>query len=536
MRDDVVDYAVIGGGSSGSIVASRLSEAGANVLLLEAGGSDRRLDVLIPAGVASAYAKANWKYPAEPDPSRTGSPEAWMAGKVMGGSGSINSCVFVRGNRSDYDGWAKLGCPGWDYASVLSAFKRLETWERGADEFRGGSGPISVTTQTNRGEANTAYYEAARQAGFPRTADYNGPVQDGISWVQVNHRRGTRSSSSREYLRRVADKNHIIVRTKAMVHRILIEGGRAVGVEYRHDGQTKRVRVRDEVILAAGALASPKILMLSGVGPKDALGDVGIEVIHHSPGVGRNLNEHAYLMQRWNSKIPTINKMRAGTILGAFKDYLWKGTGLLAMTMVQVQVMTRTDPALESPDVQLQFVPFAITRDVDENGMFNVQPAKTEGFLSSSTFLHPRYRGRITLRSADPEAPPRIEHQLLGHPDDLRDTVRGLQLVHRIMEQPALAEITDGQFEPERNCRADADWEQYARSYATPSYHPVGTCKMGVDDESVVDPELRIHGIAGLRVVDASIMPKLTTGNTNAPTMMIAERAIECILQPGMRS
>jgi choline dehydrogenase len=533
MKDDVVDYVVIGGGSSGCIVASRLAEACADVLLLEAGGSDRRLDVLVPAGVAVAYEKANWKYPAEPDPSRTGSPEAWMAGKVLGGSGSINSCVFVRGNRADYDGWAKLGCTGWDYDSVLRSFKRMETWERGGDEYRGGSGPISVVTQTNREQANMAYFEAARQAGHPRNPDYNGAVQDGVSFVQVNHRRGTRSQSSREYLRRVAPRKHLTVRTKAMVHRILFEGDRAVGVEYRHDGVTKRVRVREEVISSAGALASPKILMLSGVGPKEELSRVGIDVVNASPGVGGNLNEHAYLMQRWHSKIPTINKMRAGTILRGLRDYVWHGSGILAMTMVQVQVMSKTDPSLDSPDLQLQFVPFAITRDVDENGMFNVQPAKDEGFLSSSTFLHPRGRGLIGLRSADPEDPPRIQHQLLGDPHDLRDVITGSRAVHEIMEQPAMAELVDGPFEPEASCKTDADWEHYVRSYATPSYHPVGTCKMGVDDEAVVDPELRVHGLRGLRVVDASVMPKLTTGNTNAPAMMIAERAAELILHPG---
>jgi len=531
--DEVVDYAVIGGGSSGSVIASRLAEACTQVLLLEAGGTDRRPDVLIPAGVASAYAKANWKYPAEPDPSRTGSPEAWMAGKVMGGSGSINSCVFVRGNRADYDGWAKLGCTGWDYESVLPSFKRMETWERGTDDYRGGSGPISVAVQSNREQANMAYFEAARQAGYARNPDYNGAAQDGVSLVQVNHRRGTRSQSSREYIRRVAPQSQLTVRTKAVVQRILFEGDRAVGVEYRHDGTTKRVGVRDEVILSAGTLASPKVLMLSGVGPREELSRVGIDVAHATPGVGRNLNEHMYLMQRWHSKIPTINKLRVGTVLRGLRDYLWQGSGMLAMTMVQVQVMARTDPALASPDVQLQFVPFAITRDVDENGMFNVQPAKDEGFLSSSTFLHPRWRGRVTLPSADPEDPPRIEHQLLGDPDDLRDVLAGVRAVHEIMAQPAMAEITAGQFEPEASCRTEADWEGYARSYGTPSYHPVGTCKMGVDDEAVVDPELRVHGLRGLRVVDASIMPKVTTGNTNAPSMMIGERAAAFILQQG---
>ncbi|MFI5886092.1 GMC family oxidoreductase [Streptomyces sp. NPDC051554] len=531
MTDEVFDYVVVGGGSAGSVVAGRLAAAKAKVLLLEAGGTDRRrLEILVPAGVAVAYQKANWKYAAEPDPSRGSRPEAWMAGKVMGGGGSINSCVYVRGNRADYDGWAELGCTGWDYASVLPAFRRIETWEGGEDDYRGGSGPISVTTQSNRGEANMTFVEAAKQAGHTETPDYNGATQEGIGLAQVNHRRGTRSSASREYVKRVAPKGFLTVRTEAMAHRVLIEGRRAVGVEYEQGGRVKRARVREEVILSAGTIATPKLLMLSGIGPRAHLKEHGIDAVLDLPGVGGNLHEHAFLMQRYHSKIHTFNKPRIGDIAGGLKDYVLHGTGVLAMTMVQVQVMARTDPSLASPDVQLQFTPLAITRDVDENGMFNVQPAKDEGFLASSTFTHTRYRGRISLRSADPKAGPRIEMQLLGHPDDLRDTLRGARLIREIMEQPAMKAITNGHFSPESECETDADWEAYAREYAVPSYHPVGSCKMGVDDAAVVDTELRVRDIDGLRVVDASVMPKVTTGNTNAPSMMIGERGADFVL------
>ncbi|MBA0126735.1 GMC family oxidoreductase N-terminal domain-containing protein [Haloechinothrix sp. YIM 98757] len=532
MRTANYDYVVVGGGSSGAIVGSRLAEGGAKVLLLEAGGTDRRPDVLIPAGVVSAYQRLNWKYPVEPDPTRTNSPEAWMAGKVLGGGGSINSCVYVRGNRADFDGWAKLGCSGWDYDSVLPSFKRMESWERGANEYRGGDGPISVKLQGYRDQANLAYLESALQAGHPRTEDYNGAIQDGVDLIQVNHRqRGTRSQASREYLRSVAPKGNLTVQKKAMVHRVLFDGDRAIGVEYRLDGKLERARVREEVILCAGSLSSPKILMLSGIGPRDTLNEFDIDVVHVNPGVGANLHDHAFLMQRWHANIPTANKMRASTLLKGLRDYALYGSGMLAITMVQVQVMHKTDPARETPDLQLQFVPVAITRGVDEDGAFNVQPAKYDGFLASSTLLHPRARGTVSLRSSDPEAPPLINYQYLAEEEDVRDIISGAWEVRRIMEQPAIADLIGEPFEPEAMCRTDADWKQYAREYVTSSYHPVGTCKMGNDDRSVVDPELRVNGVKGLRVADASIMPTVTSGNTNAPAMMIGERAAELILR-----
>jgi choline dehydrogenase len=535
VNNEVFDYIVVGGGSSGAVVASRLGEGGAQVLLLEAGGSDNRLDVRIPAAVAVAYEKVNWKYPAEPDPSRTSNPEAWMAGKVMGGGGSINSCVFVRGNKTDYDGWAKDGCSGWDYESVLPSFKRMETWEGGASDLRGGSGPISVNEQySSRGQGNMAYIQACIEAGYPANPDYNGESQDGVGLGQVNHRRGTRSQASREYLKRVAPKGKVTVRTKSFVHRVLIENGTAVGVAYRHDGSDKQARVRHEVVVSAGSIGSPKILQLSGIGPRETLGSAGVEVVHHLPGVGENLHDHPYLMQRWHTTIPTVNKPKVGMIAKEIAAYARSGAGLLAMTIVQVQCMAKSDPGLESPDLQLQFTPFAITRAVDENGMFNVQPAKELGFTSSSAYLKPRTRGSITLRNSAPDSPPKISYQFLADQEDVRDCVKGLREVQRVMSQPAMAAITpQGQMEPEASCRTDADWLQYVRNTVTPMYHPVGTCKMGIDDLAVVDPELKVHGIRNLRVADASIMPTITTGNTNAPSMMIGERAAELILGRG---
>jgi len=528
---DAFDYVVVGGGASGAVIASRLAAEAANVLILEAGGTDKRLDVVIPGAVASAYKKANWKYPVEPDTSRKGAPEVWMAGKVLGGSGSINGCCYVRGNRSDYDGWAALGCDGWNYDSVLPAFKRLETWAGGANSYRGGDGPVSVVVQRDPSIANKAYYEAAQQAGYPPTDDYNGAVQDGVGYLQANHRRGQRSQASREYLKRVAAKDHLTVRTHAFVTRILMEKNKAIGVEYQHKGKTRTVRADIEVILSAGAIASPTILMLSGIGPRAELDRFGIRVASHVPGVGANLQDHPFLMQRWKSKgVRTLNKMGPGTAFMGAVDYLLHGTGFLAVTVVQVQVMTKTDPAAPSPNLQLLFAPFALTSETDSNGMFDIRLAKAEGFTASSSFMHPRSRGSISLRSSSPLVPPLINYRYFDAPEDLRDTITGMHDVQRIMSQPAMMAITDGPMEPEASCNTDADWMQYARNGTTSSYHPVGTCKMGIDDMAVVDSKLLVRGVRGLRVVDASIMPTITTGNTNAPAMMIGERAAEIIL------
>lgn len=525
------DYVVIGGGSAGSVIGSRLSAAGASVLMLEAGGSDRRLDVIIPGLVARAYKKVNWKYPVEPDPSRTNAPEAWMAGKVMGGGGSINSCVYVRGNRADFDGWANHGCTGWDYESVLPSFKRMETWEGGGSVCRGSDGPINVGMQTDRGVANQAFFDAARQAGHQANDDYNAAQQDGVSILQVNHRQGRRSQSSKEYLQRIASKNRITVRTRAFVTRILFESKRATGVEYLRDGRIEGARVNVEVILSAGAIASPKILLLSGVGPRSELGKFGIDVVANVPGVGANLQEHPQVIQRWLAKgVRTMNKMGVADMLKGLGDYLFHRTGFLAMTAVQMQVMAKTDSSLRAPNLQLCFAPFAISRESDENGMFDVKLAKEEGFFGNSILLNPQARGSISLRSALPTDLPIINLRFLELADDVRNLTAGLHEMRRVMSQPAMLAITNGPMQPEASCETKADWERFLRYNTTTTSHPVGTCKMGIDDMSVVDSALCVRDVRGLRVVDASIMPTITSGNTNVPAMMIGERASDFVL------
>jgi choline dehydrogenase len=526
---EVYDYIVVGGGSAGAIVASRLTQATARVLLLEAGATDRRIGVRVPAAIQSIYKDANWRYMAEPDPTRGGLEEARSAGKILGGGGSVNSCVFVRGHRADFDGWAKLGAAGWDYESVLPAFRRLESWERGADPFRGGDGPISVVVQTIRGEANTGFLDAARQAGYTRNPDYNARDLDGASFTQVNQRRGFRSQSSHEYLRRVASRQHLTLQTSALAGQVLIEGSQAVGVEYRRDGQTRRAYAREEVLLGAGPYGTAKLLMLSGVGPKDVLSDVGVEVVRHNPGVGANLQDHVYVIQPYRARIHTLNKRSRSDVVKGLADFVLHGSGILTTSVVQAIAMHRTDPSLEAPDTQIGFTPFAITREITPEGV-KVGPASQEGFNAASMWLTPRTRGRVRLRSADPADGPLIEHNLLADRDDLRDVLLAMQEVRRIMEQPAMKELTYGPFPGPAECRTDADWEAYARANAVAPSHPVGTCRMGSGDEAVVDPELRVRGVAGLRVVDSSVMPTVTRGNTNAPAMMIGERAADLVL------
>jgi choline dehydrogenase len=534
VRSETYDYIVVGGGSAGSIVAARLAESGASVLLLEAGGTDRRPDVVVPAGIVTAYATANWKYAPEPDPSRNGAVDAWPGGRILGGGGSINATVFVRGNRADYDGWAADGAKSWDYDSVLPTFKAMEHWVGGADAYRGDRGRIWVEPHTNAHPANEAFRAAAQAAGHPAIADYNGADQLGVGHVQVNQRRGVRSSASREYLRRGKGPQPTI-RLHAYAHRIVLRNGRAVGVEYRWHKKLALATARAEVLVCTGSLRSPQLLMLSGIGPAQHLHTQGIEVRHDLPGVGSNLQEHPAVMQRWNSKIPTINTIGARDGLGMMWEYARHRTGGLAATVFHEQVMHRTEHAGVAPDAQIAFANFATTREIDSNGAMKVKPSKENGFLVATLFLHPRGRGQIELRGPDPQARPVIRHELLGNAEDLRDLLAAMAEARRIMATEPVAALVDGMFSPERECTDAASWERFVRENVTYGAHPVGTCRMGSDDGAVVDPELRVRGVERLRVIDASVMPSLPSGNTNAPTMMIAERGAGFVLDDARR-
>ena len=525
MDKDHFDYIVVGAGSGGSAVAGRLAEAGARVLVLEAGGTDRRPDVLIPAGLPVVYQTSNWKYAPEPDSTRLGSTEAWPAGKIVGGSGSINATVFVRGNPADFDSWAQRGAAGWDYQSVLPEFRRMESWSGGPDTYRGGSGPISVGFQSIEHVANEAFVVAAQAAGHAFTPDYNGEHQVGVGRIQVNQRRGVRSQASREYLRRLDVAAPLTVRTRSRVTDLLFSGHRVVGVEYVRRGNKHRAYAAEETILAGGTLATPKLLLLAGIGPAAHLADLGIPLRANVPGVGRNLQEHPAIMLRWASKVPTVNSIGVGGALRAAYQYATKRQGILAACVYQAQVLHKTSPSLSAPDIQVGFGCFSTERVPAKDGSVRILPTRQPGLQLTTVFLHPRDRGTVELRSSDPLAAPVIRHRLLGTEDDTRDLLAGIAEARRIMAEPALREFVGDPFEPEQKCQNDDDWLNFLREHGTHGSHPVGTCAMGNDDQAVVDPQLRVRDVEGLRISDASVMPTITSGNTNAATMMIGERA-----------
>jgi choline dehydrogenase len=530
------DYVVVGGGSAGCVVAARLSESGrSSVLLLEAGGSDRKLRFMIPASILQLQLSGdcNWAYPAEPDPSRNNRADGWAAGKVLGGSGSINGMVWVRGHPGDFDQWVAQGCTGWDYKTVAEYFKRCETYESGGDDrYRGRSGPVAVRKNRFNHALTTAFISAAQAAGHEYNDDYNGATQEGVAHTQLNIGKGLRASTSRTYLRRARQRRNFTLRLRASVIRVIFENKRAVGVEFREEGRTTVVRCRREVILSGGAIASPKLLMLSGIGPAQHLLENGIPVIHDSPAVGQNLADHIAASLSYQVNVPSLNTyftprrmIRAAAEWALFRD------GPLAAGPAHASLHGRWGSSSIS-QYEIHLLPFAlpglekgrsVAKLVDNLMAYS---ALTLVLLS----LHPRARGDVSLRSANPDDPPFINYVQLGDPEDIAAVIRAAETARRITEQSPLKHLVVREINPGLDVQSHDEWVEFLRGHSHRGLHMCGTCAMGSGQSNVVDPQLRVRGVEGLRVIDASIMPSLPSGNSNAATIMVGERGVAFVL------
>ncbi|MDJ0631166.1 MAG: choline dehydrogenase [Rhodobacter sp.] len=522
------DYIVVGSGSAGGFVAYRLSESPeVRVLLLEAGLSDAHWTTTIPAGARFTFngGPRTWSFETEPEPHMNGRRLMQPRGKVVGGSSSLNGMVYVRGHREDYDRWGRDGAEGWSWDDVLPYFKSIETSDLGPNGLRGGDGPVKVQRFTDNHPIEDAFLEAGVQAGYARPADYNGAEQEGVTSFDANIDRGFRSGTARACVRPAAKRRNVTLLTEAVVTRVLIEKGRAIGVTYRHRGQDVVAHAECEVVLAAGAFQSPQLLMLSGVGPADALRQHEIDVVQDLPGVGENLQDHLEVHLKHLSPHKGIGKnkllRRHRVLLAGIEWYMFK-SGPAASGPSRVGGFFRSAPEVGHPDIQFHFWPYYMENwalPPDKDGYsFDVGPVRSES------------RGRVWLASADPHAPPRIVLNGLSSEKDFRDFRAAIRIAREIASQKAFDFCRGLEVEPGPEVTSDADLDAYVRANAGSAYHPCGTCKMGTDEMAVVDPTARVHGIEGLRVADASIMPSIPNGNINAPTMMIGERVAHMIL------
>jgi choline dehydrogenase-like flavoprotein len=528
--DGSFDYIVVGAGSAGCVLANRLTASGKHrVLLIEAGGEDRNLWIHVPIGYAKLFADArhNWLYNSEPEPELGGRSIIQPRGKVMGGSSSINGLLYIRGQAEDFNHWRQLGNAGWSFTDVLPYFRRAEDQERGEDELHGVGGPLAVRDVSEPHPLCEAFIAACEEAGIPRTDDFNGPTQEGAGYFQLTTRKGRRWSTARGYLAPARRRGNLGVVSQALTTRILFDGRRAVGVEYRKDGATHTARATAEVILSSGAFNSPQLLQLSGVGPADLLQQHGIKVIADMKGVGADLQDHYQARVNYRSKTRnTINDMM-GSLTGrvaAGLRYALLRKGFLTIGAGYAGAFAKTDPMMATPDVQFHFILFS----ADSVGQ---KLHSWPGFLASVCQLRPESRGFVRIKSADPAQAPAIQPRYLTARADRDTMVAGMKLLRRVMSQPAMMRYIDEELAFGQKMRSDDDYLDYVRQRGTTVFHPTSSCRMGSDVTAVVDERLRVHGFTGLRVADASIMPTVVSGNTNAACVMIGEKASDMILQ-----
>ncbi|MCC6002610.1 MAG: choline dehydrogenase [Pararhodobacter sp.] len=528
MQPDII---IVGSGSAGAVLASRLSEDGQlRVLLLEAGPRDGALSLRVPAAMVSNLTdrRFNWAYESEPEPGLGGRRLVHDRGRVLGGSSSINGMVWIRGHARDYDGWRQRGCTGWSFAEVLPYFRRAEDYTGGADAFRGAGGPMRVHRPEIADPLARAFLQAGQQAGYPETPDICGSVQEGFGVLDRSVNRGVRWSTVRGYLDPARRRPNLTIRTDASVQQVILREGRAVGVELRGtDGRTETIEAQREVILSAGAVGSPHLLMLSGIGPGRDLAEHGISPMVDLPGVGRNLNDHPDYVLKWRAAQPVSvwpdTRFPRRQIAGL--RWLLTGQGSAGTNHFDAVAAIRSRPGIDYPDLQLTIAPIAM------DGL-SWEPVKGHSFQIHVGLMRAASRGRITLASADPAAPPRILCNYLAEPGDVQAMLTGVRLAREIVAQPAFDGLRGDEIAPGSGIDDDAALTQALRENCLSQWHLSGTARMGPRDDpgAVVDPEGRVHGIEGLRVIDASIMPEVVNSNTNAPTIMMAEKLADAVL------
>jgi choline dehydrogenase-like flavoprotein len=521
------DYVVVGGGSAGCAVASRLSEdPKVTVCLLEAGGAGNNWLVKAPFGIAIMVPSKtnNWAFETVPQPGLNGRRGYQPRGKALGGSSAINAMVYIRGHRSDYDGWAALGNAGWAYDDVLPYFRKSENNEVLHDAFHGSGGPLNVAKIRTGNPFQEYFLEAGRQLQLPMNDDFNGAHQMGLGVYQVTQKNGERCSAARAYIEPNLSRPNLKVVTAAAASKIVFDGKRATGVEFRREGKKESLRARREVIVSSGAFQSAQLLMLSGIGNAPDLKSAGVDVVHHSPGVGQNLQDHIDFAFSYRTDSLDLFGLSFAGLRRLWREigrYRKDGVGMITSNVAECGGFLKTDPNLSVPDIQLHFS----MAMADNHGRTR---HLGHGFGCHVCLLRPKSRGSVTLQSADPLAPPRIDPKFYDHPDDLETMVKAFKITRRIMDAEPLAKWRTSEMYSE-HVRSDDDIRAILRNRSDTVYHPVGTARMGVDDAAVVDPRLRVRGVEALRVVDASIMPTLIGGNTNAPSIMIGEKAADMI-------